>query len=63
LLLVELFHLMQPIFIAPLQPMERLLLQVSHLPVMLWLLQAVVVEATVEPRAVAVAVVLVALDI
>jgi hypothetical protein len=63
LLLVELFHLMQPIFIVPLQPMEHLLLQVSHLLAMLWLLQVVVVEAIAEPRAVAEAVVLVVLGI
>jgi hypothetical protein len=63
LLLVELFHLMQHIFIAPLQPMERLLLQVSHLPVMLWLLQAVVVEDIVAMLVEVVEVVLVVLDI
>jgi hypothetical protein len=60
---VELFHLMQLIFIVPLQPMERLLLQVSHLLAILWLLQVVVVEVIAHPNLQAVVAVLVVLDI
>jgi hypothetical protein len=63
LLLVELFHLMQLIFIVPLQPMERLLLQASHLLAMLWLLQAVLVVEQQVLAVAAVAVVQVVLDI
>jgi hypothetical protein len=63
LLLVELFHLIQLIFIVPLQPMERLLLQVSHLLAMLWLLQAVLVVEQQVLAVAAVAVVQVVLDI
>jgi hypothetical protein len=63
LLLVELFHLIQPIFIVPLQPMEHLLLQVSHLLAMLWSLQAVAVVVQLALLAAVVVRVLVVLDI
>jgi hypothetical protein len=63
LLLVELFHLMQPIFIIPLQPMEHLLLQASHLLAILWLLQVVVVEVIAHPNLQAAVAGLVVLDI